>query len=459
MKKERLYLKNLEIEDWGNGYLSEVTLLLREGECISMVSTANQKEILVHYLQGRGKKLSGMVRVCGREVRQGGKKEMERNRVFVVGKETPYMDSLSAADNIFLLRHNSLKKILINEKAMKSQAEYYFEKYGILMDPGRKNGEVSMGEKILVGLIRCVSQGARVIVLHDVSGAFAGGEIQRILKVIRLLKEEGVGILVSDNHPEYFYEVSDRLVVFKHKRIVKKIYDPEAFFQAERIIQHGSELSSNLKKIMPKKGNMVKIKTALWEDEYEFHAGKGEIVLIDIPSTRMEQLWQNLCCCGKNLPEYFLEGRKLTYKTIDGLVRQGVVFGREKRKETVLAQNLSAEENIFLPSMKKIGTWLGFYRKNMEYILKDDFLLDRKDSSQSLNLDRDRLKIEYYRWKLYRPKVMLLYNVFTEADFKERDWLRNMMISMAARGTAVLLLENEKEYCQSFADRAERGQS
>ena len=32
MKKERLYLKNLEIEDWGNGYLSEVTLLLREGE-------------------------------------------------------------------------------------------------------------------------------------------------------------------------------------------------------------------------------------------------------------------------------------------------------------------------------------------------------------------------------------------------------------------------------------------
>ena len=56
MKRELLYLKNLTVEDENGGRLEDVSLLLREGECICMASTVQQKETLVRYFQGRGRK-------------------------------------------------------------------------------------------------------------------------------------------------------------------------------------------------------------------------------------------------------------------------------------------------------------------------------------------------------------------------------------------------------------------
>ena len=61
--------------------------------------------------------------------------------------------------------------------------------------------------------------------LYDTSGAFSQKEMPRLISLIETLKAEGIGILISDNNPEAFFCAADRLVIFKHKKIAKKIYD------------------------------------------------------------------------------------------------------------------------------------------------------------------------------------------------------------------------------------------
>ena len=226
MKRELLLLKKVTVQGMDSGNRRyDVDLILRESECFCLVSAVHQKEVLVEFLQGLGKRISGSVRIRGKELLQADRKTLEKNKVFVISRSTPYMNTLNIGENIFLLRRNSLKKVLINERAIRSQTEYYFKKYKIELDPDAAPETLSNADKIIIGIIRSVSQGGRLIVLYDTSGAFSQKEMPRLISLIETLKAEGIGILISDNNPEAFFCAADRLVIFKHKKIAKKIYD------------------------------------------------------------------------------------------------------------------------------------------------------------------------------------------------------------------------------------------
>lgn len=462
MKRELLYLKNLTVEDENGGRLEDVSLLLREGECICMASTVQQKETLVRYFQGKGRKCSGEVEICGRRLEQDGKKAFEKQKVFVVGRNEPYMTNLTVGENVFLLRRNSLKKILLNEKAVESQADYYFQKFGIPLKAKTSAG-LSGRDKSLAAMIRCISQGAKVLVLCDFSGLFSSTEIEMMRAMIRRLKEEGVGILISDNNPEYFYPVSDEVIIFKHRRIAKKIYDPEDFPLGEQIILRGTEpfvrgerkMAGSRMDGSSQPAVRISGQTAAGKN-YELQAEKGEILLVSLPAVQMEQLWESLFGRTPKLPLYEVDGKAVSWKSVDGLVRQGVAFGYGGAEGSGVIGTLSAEDNILLPSLRRISGKLGFYRREAEYIFRDNFLLEDREKLE--DLERDALKLMMYRLKLQHPKVLILNNVFTTADLKERDWLRRMVTAVAGRGTAVILLENERGLCSAFADRVERGE-
>lgn len=465
-----MYLKGLTVEEQGGNRLEDIRLLVREGECVCMVSAARQKETLVHYLQGKGRRISGSVQVRGREISQDGRRNLERNKVFVVGTGAPCMSALTIGENIFLLRRNSLKKIFLNEKAIKNQAEYYFQKYGISLDAGADTSALSQGEKVMVALIRCVSQGARLVVLHDISSVFSREEMGRVAEILGRLKAEGIGLLVSDNHPEYFYGICDCMVIFKHRRIAEKIYEPEKFPLGEQIVLRGTEAPEGEKNRgpagrpdRPEPGEPLEAsveirgKTAAgWE--YCLRAGKGEIVLLSQPAVKREQLWDSLSGRLDSMPFYELDGNAVRFRSMDEMVRGGVVFVSMDGDEAGEFKNLTREENVLLPSLKRISGWMGFYERQTDYILTDDFLFDGEEKLEELTVGRDGMKLVLYRWKLYHPKVMILRNLFTAADLKERDWLKRMVTAIAARGTVVLLLENEQSFCAGFADRIESGE-
>lgn len=128
MKRELLLLKKVTVEGAdSSNRLYDVDLILRESECFCLVSAVHQKEVLVEFLQGLGKQISGSIRIKGMELNQADRKTLEKNKVFVISRITPYMNTLNIGENIFLLRRNSLKKVVINECAIRSQTEYYLK--------------------------------------------------------------------------------------------------------------------------------------------------------------------------------------------------------------------------------------------------------------------------------------------------------------------------------------------
>lgn len=457
MKKKLLGLKRLTIEGNNGNYLKDLDFLLLEGECICLVSAAHQKEVLVEYLQGEGHTVSGSLFLGGKEILQVSKEAMEREKVFVISRKTPYMSTLTIEENIFVLRRNSLKKFRLNEKAMELQTRYYFEKYGLDMDLRMDSSRLSVGDKIIIGVIRSISQGAKVIVLSDVYGAFFKTEVNRLISLIQGLKKEGIGVLVSDNYPEYFYPAADQLVIFKHMQIAKKIYDQQEFNLGYDIIMRGARHSAGgEQRLNQGKPRAVKIKGfTLDKKTCQITGSRGEIVLVSEDGAKLDLLWSQFMRFSDKEITYILDGRKILYKDMADLISQKIAFLNPEISYGGVMNNLSWKDNILMPSYRKISSKLGFYKKQSDYILKDNFLFQEEENKECADMGENMWKSVFYRWKLYNPRVLILYNTLTVADVRQRDWIKILLTGMADRGTTIILLETEASYCAGIADRIE----
>lgn len=456
MKRELLSLKKLTIEGIHNhDRLYDIDLILRESECLCLTGAAHEKDVLSEYLSGKGRRISGSIRVLGRDLILDDRRSFEKNKIFVIDRAAPYMNTLTIGENIFVLRRNSLKKFLIRESAVSSQTEYYFNKYKLLLHHDTPSGSLTTADKLTIGIIRCISQGAGLILLYNVSAAFSQKEFSYLLSLIVAMKKEGIGILISDNNPDAFFSVSDRLIVFKHRRIAKKIYRQEDFYMASRILLGEVPLFSDKEKpktALPSSIVISGLKTG--GRTISIHMAKGEILLLSGEAAPIDSLWDQFFLLTQNRPEYTISGLSLPYHSMAGLIKHRIAMISSKLPQGGLMHNLTAEDNILMPSYKKISSHLGFYKKASSYILKDNFLFEDGEFPVDIDETVNEWKLVFYRWKLFNPKLLIVHNVITAAGSWERDWMKRRLLEMAERGTAILLLEHDTAFCLGFSDKS-----
>lgn len=290
--------------------------------------------------------------------------------------------------------------------------------------------------------------------LSDTSGAFSQKEMMRLTSLIERLKKEGIGILISDNNPEAFYCVADRLVIFKHRKIAKKIYDPEQFPQASDIILRGTNAREGSKKEKTKGVASIRINgLKAGGRTVSIEVCKGEIVLVSREAAPIDCFWDQCQRSSDSGLEFIIDGKKVASHTMADLVKNRVGMISCEISRMGVMRNLTKEDNILMPSYRKISGRLGFYRKASSYILRDNFLFEDGEALDDIDFEKNGWKLVFYRWKLFNPRVLIVHNCITAADLWERDWIKKRLIEMAERGTAVILLENEAAFCSGFSDR------
>ena len=71
----------------------------------------------------------------------------------------------------------------------------------------------------------------------------------------------------------------------------------------------------------------------------------------------------------------------------------------------------------------------------------------------ALPIYENTFKILCYRWKLFHPRILIIHNILSRSDQKMKEWLSGQFLEMAARGTALILLEVSEETALELADR------
>jgi fructose transport system ATP-binding protein len=200
--------------------LAGVDLALYRGEVLAIIGDNGAgKSTLIKCLSGAMTPDEGEVLIDGSPVQLRGAKEAREAGIETVYQTLAVAPALDIASNLFLAREIRRKGPLgsvlrmLDTGEMRRQAAEHIKRLGIstLQNINQTVETLSGGQRQAVAVARAGAFGGKVVILDEPTAALGVRETGQVLKLVRDLRDHGLGvILISHNMPNVF-EVADRI--------------------------------------------------------------------------------------------------------------------------------------------------------------------------------------------------------------------------------------------------------
>lgn len=211
----------LAVEELGvEGLFGPASLELHAGEVLGLYGFMGSGQLdLARALSGKLRPDRGTVRVDGQVARIGrGTPAAKRAGIAYVPESRRAM--LFAADsvtrNISIAVLERINRILLRPRQERRIAEGHVRRLGIR--PARVDlpvGQLSGGNQQKVALARWLTHLPRVLLLSEPTRGMDVGAKDDVVRIVRGLREQGVGILVVSSEPETVLSLADRILVMR----------------------------------------------------------------------------------------------------------------------------------------------------------------------------------------------------------------------------------------------------
>jgi fructose transport system ATP-binding protein len=200
--------------------LAGVDLELYRGEVLAVIGDNGAgKSTLIKCLSGAMIPDAGTMLVDGREMSFKSTQEAREAGIETVYQTLAVAPALDIASNLFLAREQRRPGVLgsvfrmLDTGGMKRQAKQQIDDLGIstLQNINQAVETLSGGQRQAVSVARAAAFGGKVVILDEPTAALGVRETGQVLRLIRELRERGLGIiLISHNMPNVF-EIADRI--------------------------------------------------------------------------------------------------------------------------------------------------------------------------------------------------------------------------------------------------------
>jgi ABC-type branched-subunit amino acid transport system ATPase component/ABC-type branched-subunit amino acid transport system permease subunit len=237
-----LVVEDLAVEFGGVVALSGVSFTVRPGTITSLIGpngagkTTAFNAITGYLRPRRGRVTFGDARVMGRRPC-----DIARRGVVRTFQKTSVFPTLSVLDNVLIGLHlrgrAGLAAILAGARAVRAEetvlrheAEAIIAFVGLEPRRGAVASRLPYGEQRLVELAVALAAQPRVLLLDEPAAGMTGGEKERLVELIRRVREQGVTVFVVEHDMRLVMGVSDTVIVLNHGRVIAE--GPPATIQA-----------------------------------------------------------------------------------------------------------------------------------------------------------------------------------------------------------------------------------
>lgn len=203
--------------------LSEVSFDLAEGEIHALCGENGAgKSTLIKLLSGIHPHGSyeGRFEVNGSEARFQGISDAARAGISVIYQELALVDEMSVAENIFLGCEPRRWAGLVDWAKMHRDAKALLDQFRVDLDPAAKVGDLGVGQKQLVEIVKALGKNSRVLILDEPTAALAEHEVQVLLDILRDLRSRGIACIYISHKLEEVFAIADRITVLRDGRSI-----------------------------------------------------------------------------------------------------------------------------------------------------------------------------------------------------------------------------------------------
>ncbi len=135
----------------------------------------------------------------------------------MVYQELALVKHQDVVHNLFLGREMRSSLGFLRSAQMQSIAKERLEALGVrIPDLTRPAGKLSGGQQQSVAIARALLFSPKVLLLDEPTAALGAREVEQILKLIRLARDEGKAIIFVSHRFNDVFEVADRIIILKH---------------------------------------------------------------------------------------------------------------------------------------------------------------------------------------------------------------------------------------------------
>jgi D-xylose transport system ATP-binding protein len=218
-------MRGINVAFGGVHAVRDVSLDLYAGEVVGVVGgNGAGKSTLMRVLSGAHPADSGDIQINGQPVSITNPRDAKRFNIETIYQTLALADNVDAPANIFLGRELTTRWGTLDDGAMEDATRKVMGR----LNPHFTNfttpvKSLSGGQRQAVAIARAVYFNAKIMIMDEPTAALGPAETAQVRNLVRQLKSDGIGIFLISHDIHDVFDLSDRISVMYHGRIVDTV--------------------------------------------------------------------------------------------------------------------------------------------------------------------------------------------------------------------------------------------
>jgi len=453
-----LCMEEIEKSFPGVDALKKCRFELKAGEVHALVGENGAgKSTLMKIFAGIYSKDGGRILYKDEEVNIPNPHTAQQMGISMVHQELNLMPHLTAAQNIFIGREPFRGfKFILDENALNEKAQKIFDMMHLKLDPRAKVATLSVAKQQMVEIAKALSFNSNVLILDEPSAALTEVEINELFRIIRQLRDKGVGIIYITHRLEELKEISDRVTVLRDGLYVDTVLTEKATIDHIIKLMVGRVIYESSPEIPehPSDEIVLEVKNLIRGKELKnisFKLKKGEVLGFAglVGAGRTEAARAIFGADPFESGEVIVKGKKVHIKGPSDAVAHDIGYLSEDRKRYGLCLGLDVETNIALTIINKLTGFLGWVKNTKIHSIAKDIVDKLSIRTPSLTQKVKNLsggnqqKLVVGKWLAKNTDILIFDEPTRGIDVGAKQEIYSLLNELAQQGKSIIMISSE----------------
>lgn len=465
MPKNILEIHDITKQFPGVVALDQVQFQLIPGEIHALVGENGAgKSTMIKVITGVYQPDEGEIIVEGRPVTFRDPLKSQQEGIAAIYQDPTVFPELSITENVYM-GHPILfaKSKRIDWRSMHKKTKALLNDLHLDMRPDTPIRLLNVAERQLVEIAKALSLNSKILIMDEPTASLTIQETNRLFKIIKRLRKNGVAIIFISHRLEEVFELADRVTVLRDGKYIGTHEINKVTIEQVIHMMVGRAMDEMFPKQDVTIGEKIfEVRGLSRPGEFKnisFDLRKGEILGISgLVGAGRTEVAQSLF--GINLfseGEVWLHDRKLRIKSPQDALKYGIAYLPEDRQDCGLVLQMNVASNISIAILNTFKYKLLNKSKEHEIAQRYVDLLNIRLSGLTQHVQDlsggNQQKVVLAKWMATQPQVLILDEPTKGIDVQAKAAVHRLIGELAARGLGIIVISSELPEIIGISDR------